>query len=376
MKPTLSSLIFFTLLIHFITGFNETLAQDYSIRSYDLCNSWKVFNKKTKTYQEFRPIGRFKYVKFNLGLKENTNGWLEIAAPTGSSVLINGDYFGIVQKNLSINLDSLLGASHRNVFEFTVYRESGLTHTNLSTIVYERVPNDGAALVRKVNNEDFMNYYVLGGMLILLFIGFLYRKFPRDTKDYFSFLRSISFKNREETLISSRPFNRTNILFMILDSFLIGFLIVSMVHLASGHVYFPFIKGHMSFSDLLIGWLGCSVTVFFSMVLKYLLIIIFNNLFRLGDFRYVQHFNSLRYSIGAFLFIFLLTTFTFLTIRIEGLEVYFIFTRILVFLLLVRILVLFFKLRDFTSFRNFHLFSYLCGTEIIPFIILYKLVLG
>jgi len=375
-KQTHVSLFFLILLIYFLAGVNKTLAQDYSIKSHDLCSTWKVFNKKTRTFHDFRPVGRAKSVKFKLSLKENIDGWLEITSPTGSSVLINGYYFGCVENKLSINLDSLLQANHRNVFEFTVYRESGLTHTNLSTIFYERIPTNGFALIRNGENEDFMNFYVLGGMLILLFIGFLSRKFPRDTQEYFSFLRSISFKNREETLVSSRPFNRTNVLFMMLDSFLIGFLIVSLVHLASGHVYFPFINGQMSFSDLLIGWLGCSVTVFFSIALKYLLIIIFNNLFRLGDFRYIQHFNSLRYSIGTFLLIFLLTTFTYLTFRIAGLEAYFIFTRILVFLLLLRIVVLFFKLRDFTSFRNFHLFSYLCGTEIIPFIILYKLVLG
>jgi hypothetical protein len=141
-------------------------------------------------------------------------------------------------------------------------------------------------------------------------------------------------------------------------------------------VYFPFVNADMDLTRSLISWPLTTSVVFISFLIKYLLLSVFSGLFRLGDFRYIQHFNSLRFSLGAFLLVFLLTVITYLTFRIEGLEAYLMFTKALVVLLLIRILILFFKLRDYTSYRNFHLFSYLCGTELVPFIIVYKMVLG
>jgi Domain of unknown function (DUF4271) len=366
--------ILFSLAMYLSPG-NLCIAQNTTINEKDLSSTWKVFNSNTRTFHEFGKARRSRSVRFSLVLHDDFDGWLEIDAPKETSVIINGNYFGSLETKLAIDLDSLMEVSQLNVFDFNIYRLAGLNHINLSTILFERVPTQTISAKRSTK-EDFMDYYVIASLILLLFMGFLSRKFPRDTLDYFSFQRSISLKNREETLISSRPFNRTNILFIILDSFLIGFLITALVHLAEGHVYFPLINRHMDFSALILGWIFCSVLVFFSIVIKYIGIAVFVNLFRLNEFRYIQHFNSLRFSIGAFLLIYLLTTITFLTFRMEGMEAYFVFTRILAILLFMRIIIMFFKLRDFASFRNFHLFSYLCGTEIIPFIILYKLVLG
>ena len=149
-----------------------------------------------------------------------------------------------------------------------------------------------------------------------------------------------------------------------------------MVRLTEGFVYFPWISYQMSLVQSLLIWLVASAIVFLSFIIKYVLINLFIGLFKLGDFKYIQHFNSLRFSLGAFILVFILVIITFLTYRTGDIDLYMIFIQLLVVLLLIRIVILFFKLRDHSLYKNFHLFSYLCGTEIIPFVILYKIVLG
>lgn len=361
----------------FVTSMHLCFGQQDAFEEIDLRDSWRVFNEKSRTFEAFGTSERKKSVRWHMQFEEEDEGRLEIKAPKESFVLINGKYYCRIDELLIIYTDSLLNEFGTNAFDFTIFRNSGLSVSNLSTVFYKRLDNlvEGTPQDRR-SQGDFLNFFVIVSFLILAFIGILFRRFPRDTLDYFSFQRSLSFKNREETLVSTRPFNRTNILFIILDSGIIAFLLVAFVRLTNGYVYFPFVSAGMNLSQSLLIWIFTTSIVFTSFLLKYLLLSVFIGLFRLGDFRYIQHFNSLRYSLGSFLLIFILLIITYLSFRTEGLGAYFIFTRILVILLIMRIIVIYFKLRDYTSYRNFHLFSYLCGTELIPFILVYKLVLG
>jgi len=369
--------VLFCVFLLFAAGGNKCFGQQNVFEEIDLRDSWRVFNEKTRTFESFGSGQRKRSVRWRMQFEEGDYGRLEIRAPKESFILVNGKYYSEINEVLTLHTDSLLKEFGTYVYDFTIFRNSGLSATNLRTVYYKQIVGlaEGMPQDRR-SRGDFSNFFVLVSFLILAFVGILFRRFPRDTLDYFSFQRSLSFKNREETLVSTRPFNRTNILFIILNSGIIAFLLVALVRLTNGYVYFPFVNTEMNLSQSLLSWLFTTAIVFVSFLLKYLLMSIFIGLFRMGDFRYIQHFNSLRYSLGSFLFIFILMTITYLAFRTEGLEAYFIYTRIIVILLVMRIIVLFFKLRDYTSYRNFHLFSYLCGTELIPFIIVYKLVLG
>ena len=57
-------------------------------------------------------------------------------------------------------------------------------------------------------------------------------------------------KNRE-TQISTRPFNRINILYIILASVLIGFVTVSLAVITKGFVHLPLIDPGINFNKLM-----------------------------------------------------------------------------------------------------------------------------
>ena len=179
-------------------GLQISCAQDIIIEKSDLCDTWQVFNQEKKTYQKLGFVGRSKSIRFTLVLEENANGWLEIIAPRGTAMLINGQYVGRIDNKSVIELDSLLNTYNRNVFDFTLFRNVYLNHSNLTTMLYQRVtPQESDPSVTRSSQDDFMNFYVLISLLILGYAGFLAKKFPRDILDYFSFQRSLSFKNRK-----------------------------------------------------------------------------------------------------------------------------------------------------------------------------------
>lgn len=357
-------------------GCNKCYSQEAVVNEHNLRNSWEVFNLRTKSYDRLRRGEVVTSIRWRINLQKELDGWIEIKAPPESMLLINNKYYAEINKSLTIELDSLRSDFYENVFDFVVYRNVGLSSSNLSTILYERTTPEMAGLPsNRSHREDFNNFFILSILLILMYMGLLFRKFHRDVYEYFSFQRSLAFKNREEALITTRPFTRANILFILLDALIIAFTIVTLITLTEGYVHFPFVSRNASLPELLLVWIITALIIFMSLVLKYIWIHIFNGLFSLGDFKYIQHFNALRFSLGSFLLTFILLVVIYLATQTAGLNIYYMLVRFLAILLTLRILVLFFKLRDYSSYKNFHLFSYLCGTEIIPFIILYKLVL-
>lgn len=373
-KKVLPSLILY-LSICLVLGMQSSTAQDLVETEEDISESWQVYEPDKNIFTDFNSIKRVRSVKWHLTNSETATS-LIINGPTRSVLFINHKYSGLIKNRKIIELDSLELKLNTNSFEFVVYSKEFLNHANLTTILTRSEPISNAmGVVERNNIQGFINYFVTITFIILFFTGFLFRKFPRDTVDYFAFFRSLTLKNRE-TQISTRPFNRINILYIILASMLIGFVTVSLAVITKGFVHLPFIDPGLNFNMLILSWLLFSLLVFVALTIKFLVINAFSSMFQMGEFKYIQFFNSLRFSMGIFLLVFIMLVVTFLSNRIFELGAYILFIKFLYIMLMLRMLVLFFKLKDFSSYRIFHLFSYLCATEVIPFTIVYKLLLG
>jgi hypothetical protein len=226
--------------------------------------------------------------------------------------------------------------------------------------------------VRQENK--FIEYFTVSSLILLALIALLINRFPKESKEYSAIANSLNFQNREESLITTRPLNRNNLPFLALDSLLIGFFISVLKVLAPQHLEMSFLGGMPS--SYYLELVEISFIVFLLLIGKYLLITAFTRLYRLGEFRFIQFYNSLRYSIWVFLPSFVILVIIYLFYRQPFLQIYSFIINMVVFLLIVRLIILFFKLMNYSDYKNFHLFSYLCATEIIPFLVLYNITLG
>ena len=153
---------------------------------------------------------------------------------------------------------------------------------------------------------------------------------------------------------------------------LIGFVLTALSDLIPRQfAFYGFIP-----NSFLLNWLVSSIIIFLLIILKYFLVGTFSTLFVLGEYRNIQFFNSLRFGLAVSMLGFIVLVFSYLTFKSEDLAVYTFVLNAMVILLVLRVLILFLKLSNYSKYKIFHLIFYLCATEIIPFLLVYKIVLG
>jgi len=346
-------------------------AQDSPYIETDITQHWEVFDPQTKSQKKINPSDQVTSLKLNLERQDFIGSHLIITTPDHPMILLNGKVIGIIQDTLEIDLSELLKIHSFNNLEFSMYSKSNIRVHLLSTTLVQYKPspdseNDEARIL-----SSFMDNFIILVLIILVFFTFLINKFPKDSSDYARIANSFSVLNRDDTYLTFRPLGRNNILFVVFNSLLFGFLFVTLNYLSPWHFRIPFF-----FSSILLNWLLISITIFFLVILKYFLISGFSRLFALEDFKYIQFFNSIRISIGVSFFCFLSIAIIYLTSRNPSLIIYSYIINAVIILLIMKSLVLFFKLLNYSNYKTFHLIAYLCATEIIPFLVSYKIVMG
>lgn len=340
----------------------------------DLNDHLTVFNGRTGSYVPAREGINSNTYRLTLEPPIPAPAYLVFRSTTDRMIVYQGEVTHFFKDSLRIPLDSLISMSPTSALTFSITSLELGPPSDLRVYLETPLQQSEEPIVADRPTSETLDFALVTALLILFYLAMLVNRFPKDSADYSRWLRSFNFQNREETLMNTRPFSRNNILFMILTSALIGYCLQMLLILAPGVLKFPTFWLYQQ--SLLLAWLELSVLTFFVISIRYVLISLFNRLFNLGDFRVIQFLNSIRYSLGTFFFAFLAIVVIYLTARQGELFAYEIIAFTVAFLLLLRVGVMFFKLMNFSRHAVFHLFSYLCATEIIPFLMLYKLILG
>jgi len=347
-------------------------AQDSTSVKTDISNQWQSFNPRSKTYRTLKPNENASSLRLRLAKKDIVDSYLEIISQDNPMILINGEVIGFVKDTFLLNLDDLNRKYTLTHYELTLYSKNGIRTRLLQTWKVQHHQLDIPNKIEFRERSSFFNNFIISALFIISFFAFLLNKFPKDSADYAQIFNSLSFINRDEVLITSRPLGRNNLLFIALNALLLGLLLVALYYLSPQDfrisIYFS--------ESFILEWIIVSVIIFGLIILKYLLISAFSRLFVLGEYNNIQFLNGLRYSIGVSFLFFIVLTFSYLTIRTGELAIYTFIIYSVIILLLIRIIILFFKLMNYSKYKTIHLIIYLCATEIIPFLLMYKIVMG
>jgi hypothetical protein len=185
----------------------------------------------------------------------------------------------------------------------------------------------------------------------------------------------VSFQEREEAIVTGRIGSSANIFFFIFISMLWALLLTIFFEKGPSAIRFSnWIEMNMAIKAIA-AWVLLSVLIFVMLMIKLLLIWTFSRLFALKDVVRFQFFNFIRslYIASAFMSVALLFYFM---IGSEGINFYYSLLIAACVFLIFSVFLLYFKLMSRAHFSVFHLFSYLCGSEIIPLLILIKVLLN
>lgn len=242
-----------------------------------------------------------------------------------------------------------------------------LVHGSEKTDVLNIQPRESAA---------FKNFFILGLLLLLAIMAALYNLYPKSFREYFGIAKVFTSRLREESIIASRPVSTINTVFLAMYCALLSFLLIVVWHQLEGiPPSFRFVNLD-NFTGLAFSWALFTVIVFFAIILKFLLVAAMSSLFNMKLLATVHFFDFVRISL-----LFMILTLGVVSLSILSFPSLNVFNGKLVlffmlFLSFIIVLVLFLKLIRASSFRNLQLFSYLCTTEILPFLIGFKFFLN
>lgn len=335
-------------------------------RRKDLSAFWKVTeDDRLEDYQgqQARTIHLFITDQFRGGI-------ISIKSPDEVAIFVNGQLQIRTKSEFRLNVDSLLSIRAGSPL-LSIFQKS-----NVKTIQTDLVYN---AYVENENVDRAQSYFkdfvIIGVLLLFGFFVILFRSNTRLTMDYLNLAKVFSLQEREEAIIAGRIGSSVNILFFGFISLLGGLLLIIIFMGGPEVLHFSSKVSIHSTLSALVWWVLLSLIIFFFLILKLLLIWIMSALFGFKGLVRFQFFNFIRsmFVASALLCLALLCYFI---LEFKNPDFYYFLLAASCGFMILGIFFLYFKLLTRTSSSVFHLFFYLCGSEIIPMMILIKVLLN
>ena len=295
--------------------------------------------------------------------------YLSIKGTEDCDLFVNGKLIYSGQQQV-FNIDSLYNLYSSDLF-VAVHAISGLSELN-TQIVFQA--SSAFAISKEMVTRPmtfFRDYTIIVTSVLLIFFLILFRTNPQLTFDYFSFAKIFSVQERNENLLASRITSSVNFLFYLFCAMLTGFLLSIVFYFDDSFFLIAKFMDVHSLSGAFMMWVKLSLLILVLLASKLFIVLLFSSLFNFTETVSFQFFNFLRFVL-----------FTAVVMAISSL-VYFVlkggqpvfYERLMVLALVLlsagSVMVLI-KLLVRAPFSFFHLFSYLCASEIIPLVIIIK----
>jgi hypothetical protein len=327
-----------------------TLAYD-TVR-FNLSNTWQVYDGENYTAFD----GRANAV--HLLLAHDAKGYIEIQQQHPFSVFINDRLFISHQLKVKWSVDSLR-AIYFNQLRISIFSEQGTS--NLSTQLITVVPDQNLK-----NSQGYLyNAIITASFALMVILVILFRTGSQATLEYFNVTKVFSVRNTDEGVITTRVTSANNVFFYLFCSAVVGVNLF----IFSGENSVSETPG---FTNSLVEILIFSGAVSLVLVLKIVWVSVSARLFKLSEFAPGQFYNFVRLLLIGFSTSSIVLLINFML----GGDSQFIAPTLInlnIVILIAFMGVTFIKLNSRGGFTVFHLFSYLCLTEMIPFIILLKI---
>ncbi len=316
---------------------------------------WVLFNNQT-------PSSIFFWVD---GRKEKGN-FLSIDGKHSFSVFINSKLISQKKGKVKLSIDSLSRIYSSQLF-VGVFAPHGVhqIHTNIEKNQLSKLE----AQLRK--GSYFLDFTILASLILIVCFVLFLRTNLALTFDYLDVMKLFSFQDRDESTLTLRIASSVNLLIYLFGSFFLALMLLISLHLMGNQVSlaktFPIHSAAQGFWQ----WLILSLIIFGLLLVKLLWLVILSAIFGFRDTVSLQFFNFVRVILISVCLLSALSTLYF-TIGVQQENYFFHLLTILSLVFALGTAIMYFKLLAKMPFHFFHLFSYLCASEIIPLMVLVK----
>ena len=339
---------------------------------YDLRQEWVYYSSQN---QGFLPLDEQnlenKVISFRLADPEFDQFYLSFVVKEKSYLFYGTKLIATIPAGITnLKIDSLRNTLGDNQPFITIYGEKLLPQLITEVRTQPLTPDKVLSYQPIRYANDFSNFFYFCATLIFLVFVILKTKYSELAEQYLLFQRTFRIKTIDE-LIYKIPYLRfPNILFIALFSSMVGFATLSFMYFYPEEILFLGINPSVStFWILILNWIEISGLVLILTILKYFLTIAMSSIFSL-NIANIHFASSLRLLLAFSLMLMFLTLILYFLIGLVSLPIY----LLIILLAIISIqLILFFKLSLVTSHTLLYIIIYLCATEIIPIILLFKI---
>lgn len=336
----------------------------------DLRSDWMVYSGNSYTLVHTAELDDLQTIYFKINPITAGGRRLQIQSPEKWQLFVNGELIFSGTGSRIFSLDSLTGV-RQDVF-LGVHATKGVKDISTRLISFSPVLSDRAIEIVPRPPTYFRDYGILVSVFLILFFLLLFRTNPQLTIDYFSFTKIFSVSERNENQLASRITSSVNLLFYLFCALLTGFLLSAILYSAG-----PFFQAARPLQITSLGsafwiWTKLSLFILILLMAKLIIVLLFSTLFNFRETMSFQFFNFLRFVLFTSVTLAILCLAYFI-LRV-GEPIY--YERLIVLALLLLTagsVVVLVKLMGRAGFSFFHLFSYLCVSEIIPLVIIIKI---
>ena len=218
--------------------------------------------------------------------------------------------------------------------------------------------------IARRNIDERADYFKIIILIVFAFFAVLYRLFPYELMDFFSFHAIITFRLTDTAINKYRSMTKIQILIIVFQASLLASLLIIVIN-----YYNPIVPDFFMELNPIIGWLILFGVVIILIFLKFVLISLVSMVFGIADRINFYFIEFLRMAMIFYSIIFIALSYTVINriYLVPGL-LNVVIIMVIVFNL-IRFLILFFKFHRNISMKSLHLFSYLCTTELVPILI-------
>ncbi len=353
-----------------IVGF-ETYAQRLV---YDLSQDWVYYDFE---YQGFLPLGQEdahkNIIGFKISNKEFDQFYLNISVADKSYLFYRDKLIAVLAKGTSsFKIDSLKNSIGSNQPTLTVYGNKLLPA--LRTVVSTQARANGAVEHYQPDRfaNSFSNFFYIALTLIVILFVILKTKFTELADQYLLFQRAFKFRTIDELIYKIEFFGYPNNIFILLLSMIFGFVTLSYMYFYPGALTILDIQpGGATLPILGLYWLEITVIVLVIFIAKYILMLMFSSMFALKTLS-IHFATILRLMLYLSFLLLIMTAGQFIIIGVLPETFYWV---VIVLALLAIEVILYFKITLFSKYTLLYNIIYLCATEIIPMVFLFKIIL-
>lgn len=331
----------------------------------DLRPQWKVYKDYTLVPFAGEPT---KAIHLTLDLAGPASRFLTLSSRNRFYVFVNSSFAAEVHHTALYSADSLK-RKYGNTILLSIYQSDAINDLDVKWALKGQ---PDALRNFKRPSAAFSNFLLLATIVLLIFFTALFRTNPQLAIDYLNLGKLFYFKDRDDNQITLRIGSSVNLLFYLFCSLLASLALYTAAQFSKDGLSVLVNPSVFTTGRYLTQWLVAAFFIAGLLMLKLGLSAAVGSLFGLRDVAGFQFFNFVRVTILSLVIIAVITVFCFaFGIPID----YFILVKFTCVLMALGVGLLYFKLLARNPLRSFHLFSYLCATEIFPLLIIIKILL-